>query len=404
MADFLTNHGNSELRARPVLATLRKRAVGLAAVGAIVSGIGFFSATASAEDGPAIRAVLQQFNRAQRSEALPQPTYQVMREPQARGLIPTIFRSPQPRQDVRALGFAPVPMQPTERYLPRSNDRLQRVTVPAGAFPEFGTSTTRADSASQEELRSRRSDPRVIRRDTSQSVWAGTGKGLPMGVNYCVRLCDGFAFPVGHAGQGTQDAQEAACQLACPGADVAMFSAPAGAKDIDEAIRNGRPYSSLPNAFKYRSSKFDSACTCKPAGATTSTAALLTDFTLRRGDLVMTRVGVRHFDGASRFPHRASDFPDALARLTDKKEIAMVRGMETASLRGVISVNAPESVRNRIAVDLERAERVAARQAPTPRRIVEVQRPKRGFEEIKRNVGPLPVRVVNRPAKIVALN
>jgi hypothetical protein len=359
--------------------------------------------TAHAEEGPSIRQVFQQFGSARRAEPqyqAPAAQAQFREVAPARGLIPTIFRSPEPRQDSRALGFAPVSATAPERFTPRSNTPEQRLrlNLPVGALD--GTSPALSTSDEQ------RSRPRVTdTRRSSQPAWEGSGKGLPMAINYCVRLCDGFAFPIGHAGQGSVEAQEAACQLACPGADVAMYTAPAGAKDIDEAIRNGRPYTALPTAFKFRHAKFDSACTCRPAGATTSTAALLTDFTLRRGDLVMTRIGMRHFDGGRQFPYRAADFPDALARVTDKKEIAMVRGMEAASLRGgVISVNASANVRNRVVADLESAERVAARQAPAPTRIVEVPRPTRGFEEVGRSTGPQPVRVVNRPAKIVALN
>jgi hypothetical protein len=68
--------------------------------------------------------------------------------------------------------------------------------------------------------------------------------------NYCVRLCDGFAFPVGATGTGSWNVQEAACRSACPGAETALFSSPAGAKDFNSLSRNGLAYSALPNAFR----------------------------------------------------------------------------------------------------------------------------------------------------------
>ncbi len=65
--------------------------------------------------------------------------------------------------------------------------------------------------------------------------------------------------------------------------------------------RGGANYSALPTAFRYRD-RYDKACTCRPKGSTQSASALLNDFTLRRGDLAMTRTGMRHFDGIKTYP------------------------------------------------------------------------------------------------------
>lgn len=371
-----------------------------ALVAALALGVGV--SPAFAEDGPAMRQVFQQFNRPVRAEPAPQPTAQTAPAPQARGFIPMIFQRPAVRQEPRALGFAPVSLTPPERYLPRGAvDRANPArSQPQPAFDNSQTERGISDKPRETRPRLRAARPDASRHEGSLPGWSGEGRGIAVAVNYCVRLCDGYAFPVGFANSGSQEAQEAACQLACPSAEVAMFTAPAGAKDIDEAIRNGRPYSSIPNAFKYRTARYDAACTCRPKGSTTSSAALLTDFTLRRGDLAMTRIGVRHFDGSERFPYRANTFSDALAKLTDKKEVAIVRGMEAASLRGVISVNASATVRTRVTAEIRQAERVAANAAPS-----EMRRLKGGFEEIRRpQMGPYPVRVVNRPARFVAMN
>ncbi len=98
--------------------------------------------------------------------------------------------------------------------------------------------------------------------------------GLYTATNYCVRLCDGFAFPVGRAGMGDEAAHEAACRMACPDAQTALFTMPRGAKDFSEAYspRGGASYSALPTAFRYRD-RYDKACTCRPKGSTQSASA-----------------------------------------------------------------------------------------------------------------------------------
>lgn len=351
-----------------------------------------------AEEGPQMRQVMQQYNRAARAQAAPQPQG-YFSQPSPRGLIPTIFQRPATRES-RALGFAPVySAPPAPRALPRGP--FDRPAEPGGFFPGGPQASEPAATPVPKRPSETRSRVRAaVAAASSLPGSLGEGKGLNVAVNYCVRLCDGYAFPVGYANSGQQDAQEAACQLACPNSEVAMFTAPVGATDIDQAIRNGRPYSSIPNAFKYRTAKYDAACTCRAPGSTTSATALLTDFTLRTGDLAMSRGGMRHFDGAQRFPYRANNFSDAVAKLTDKKEIAIVRGMEAASLPGVITVNASATVRARVIADIRQAERFAAREQP--RNIIRV---KTGFEEVKRpSMGPNPVRVVNRPTRFMAMN
>jgi Protein of unknown function (DUF2865) len=379
---------------RPAFSGPQTLSFGLLGLGLAILPV-LLPAPLRAEEGPQMRQVMQQYNRPLRAEPTP-AARTFFSQPSPRGLIPTIFQSPAPRQDSRALGFAPVYTAPYPTRAP-----IDRPSQSGGFFPGGPASSGPAINAPAK----RQTDSRPRSRDVSTPAsslpgWTGEGKGLNVAVNYCVRLCDGYAFPVGYANSGQQDAQEAACQLACPNAEVAMFTAPVGATDIDQAIRNGRPYSSIPNAFKYRTAKYDAGCTCRAPGSTTATAALMTDFTMRPGDLAMTRVGMRHFDGSQRFPYRANSFSDALAKLKDKKEIAVVRGMEAASLRGVITVNASANVRARVVAEISQAERVAAREQP--RNIIRVQR---GFQEVKpATMGPYPVRVVNRPTRFVAMN
>jgi hypothetical protein len=322
---------------------------------------------------PQIREVFLEFNKPIRRAV--EPYVQQVRMPQ-------VFRRTETRQ-VQTLNSAP------PRYLPSSRpDVAERsVGLPRGAL----------DVRPIEGLQALPQAPRkakVNRNLTSPEP------GLETATNYCVRLCDGFAFPVGRAGMGDEGAQEAACRLACPESQVALFTMPKGAKDFSEATRGGVNYSALPTAFRYRDS-YNATCTCRPKGQTQSASALLGDFTLRRGDLAMTRIGVRHFDGSARFPHRSANFSDALGKLRDPKEIRRVKEMEAASLRGNLPVEAHAAVRNRVASEIRIAEMKAGNG-----RVVELEKPSRRFQELQaqRSYGPQPVRVIERRQGLVAMN
>jgi hypothetical protein len=230
------------------------------------------------------------------------------------------------------------------------------------------------------------------------------GMGAPTAMNYCVRLCDGFAFPVGAAGAGT-NAQETACRSACPGAQTALFYSPAGAKDFSDMSRGSLSYGALPTAFRYRE-KLTDACSCRPVGATQSSLALLNDVTLRKGDLVMSRIGFRHFDGAARYPLQARNFSDALTKLKDRKEVAVIRAMEVASVRGILPSNAPSGVRSRIVADIRNADAVAKKAAARETRTREISGFAKGFVELRarETARPTVLKVVKRPVGFVAMN
>jgi hypothetical protein len=86
----------------------------------------------------------------------------------------------------------------------------------------------------------------------------------------CVRTCDGYYFPVSFSTTSEHFPEDArTCEALCPGTETRLFyyENPGGGPENMTAI-TGEPYSSLPNAFKYRTS-IDSACTCHPAGSST---------------------------------------------------------------------------------------------------------------------------------------
>jgi hypothetical protein len=94
---------------------------------------------------------------------------------------------------------------------------------------------------------------------------------LPSGIadsgkTLCVRKCDGYYFPISQNASSSRYQTDAQlCQASCPNTEAELFVQPSGADVKDAVSLSGEYYSTLPNAFRYRTS-FDAACTCKRAG------------------------------------------------------------------------------------------------------------------------------------------
>ncbi|MDX2290351.1 MAG: DUF2865 domain-containing protein [Hyphomicrobiaceae bacterium] len=80
----------------------------------------------------------------------------------------------------------------------------------------------------------------------------------------CVRLCDGYFYPLSHATTPDNFAADAErCSASCA-APVRLFVYPnPGGVPEDMEDLDGRAYTSLPTAFLYRSS-YQRRCTCRP--------------------------------------------------------------------------------------------------------------------------------------------
>ena len=157
--------------------------------------------------------------------------------------------------------------------------------------------------------------PQAIRAVGGARLARGAGQPLQLSGaglgnrSVCVRLCDGFFFPVGDVTSNADvEAQENTCTSLCPGAPARLYLMPAGSDNIDEAVsvREKRPYSALPVAFRHASTT-DRTCSCH-AERRSSSVALLQDFTLRKGDGVMTPKGIKVFRGAQHWPYKRNDF------------------------------------------------------------------------------------------------
>ncbi|MEW6643669.1 MAG: DUF2865 domain-containing protein [Pseudomonadota bacterium] len=108
----------------------------------------------------------------------------------------------------------------------------------------------------------------------------------------CVRSCDGFYFPISFAtvpGRFTDD--ERTCKSLCPATDATLYTYRNPGEDMNQAVSiNGQPYSSSPNAFRYRR-EFDATCSCKAAGQSWADALKNIDDKAsaeQQGDIIVT--------------------------------------------------------------------------------------------------------------------
>src|SRR3981081_3525025 len=112
----------------------------------------------------------------------------------------------------------------------------------------------------------------------------------------CVRTCDGGYFPVSFATvQARFQDDERTCKALCPATEATLFTYRNPGEDINQAVSiNGQPYSSLPNAFKFRT-EFNASCACKPAGQTWSEALKSVDDRagVEQGDIIVTEESAR---------------------------------------------------------------------------------------------------------------
>jgi hypothetical protein len=121
-------------------------------------------------------------------------------------------------------------------------------------------------------------------------VYAPRGEGRVRysggGQAYCVRTCDGRYFPITASDNASR---AASCSSFCPASETKVFSG----SSIDNATaENGKSYSELPNAFRYRN-EFVSGCTCNGKDQIgLAPVKIEDDPTLRKGDIVAGENGL----------------------------------------------------------------------------------------------------------------
>lgn len=242
----------------------------------------------------------------------------------------------------RARGARPAPAAvyaPAAAYAPAP--RAQGVpTKPAkaqSAAPISGYRALTIPPLGVEGLRpeDKREDKRDQKREARapETIWAP--KSTPIaGRSVCVRLCDGYHFPIG-ANPGASDiaGQEAVCASACPDSPTRLYLVPAGSEDISDAYsaRGAKSYAALPVALRHTSTR-DNTCTCRRNVSHVARLSHLTDATLRPGDAVMTHKGFRFLRGARQFPFKDSDFSGIESSRLSRSERVRLQAMERASL------------------------------------------------------------------------
>jgi len=108
----------------------------------------------------------------------------------------------------------------------------------------------------------------------------------------CVRSCDGAYFPISFATVPARfPDDEKMCKAQCPAAEATLFSYRNPGEDMNAAVSiNGQPYSSSPNAFRYRQ-EFNPSCSCKAPGQSWADALQGVDDKAaaeQQGDIIVT--------------------------------------------------------------------------------------------------------------------
>lgn len=106
------------------------------------------------------------------------------------------------------------------------------------------------------------------------------------GQAFCVRTCDGRYFPLSAAGG---QSRAAACNGFCPASETKVVY---GSTIDNAATPGGKPYSELPNAFRYRT-ELVAGCTCNGRDQVgLAPVRIENDQTLRKGDIVAAAGGL----------------------------------------------------------------------------------------------------------------
>ncbi len=125
---------------------------------------------------------------------------------------------------------------------------------------------------------------------------------------FCVRLCDGFFYPMGATGSD-ESTQDMLCRSNCPDAKTAVFRGNTGSDPGESHNDAGERYGDLPVAFKFRTS-LTPECTCRRDPGEAEELTAYKDPTLKPGDAIVTNGGAMIFVGGRRLPFASSDFVD----------------------------------------------------------------------------------------------
>jgi Protein of unknown function (DUF2865) len=202
---------------------------------------------------------------------------------------------------------------------PTSNSAVEFLTNSGGSAPSSLTAIA-PDSAAALDISATR------RHKKTASASSMSGRSV------CVRLCDGFFFPVAPVSSSADLAgHEATCEDTCPDAPTALYIQPSGSDKIEDAVStSGAPYTALPVALRSRTT-LDNTCACHRSISHSYSYSLLHDLTLRKGDSVMTPKGFVVFQGQKHLPFARNDFVALTQASMPNDNRATLLSMERAS-------------------------------------------------------------------------
>jgi hypothetical protein len=122
----------------------------------------------------------------------------------------------------------------------------------------------------------------------------------------CVRTCDGGYFPISFATVPARfPDDEKTCKALCPATEANLYAYRNPGEDMNQAVSiGGQPYTSSPNAFRFRQ-EFNPSCACKAAGQTWSDALKTIDDKAaaeQQGDIIVTEESAKKMSRAPTKP------------------------------------------------------------------------------------------------------
>jgi hypothetical protein len=142
------------------------------------------------------------------------------------------------------------------------------------------------------------------------------------GQAFCVRTCDGRYFPIVASDNASR---AASCNSFCPASETKVVY---GSNIDSAAADNGKPYSELPNAFRYRN-EIVAGCTCNGKDQFgLAPVKIENDPTLRKGDIVAGENGLLVAGRSADKRGAALNFSPASERVRAKYERAPVVAAE----------------------------------------------------------------------------
>jgi uncharacterized protein DUF2865 len=142
------------------------------------------------------------------------------------------------------------------------------------------------------------------------------------GQAYCVRTCDGRHFPVTASDNASR---AASCNSFCPASETKVVY---GSSIDNAAGEDGKPYSEMPNAFRYRT-EIVAGCTCNGKDQFgLAQVKIEDDPTLRKGDIVAGENGLLVAGRSADKRGAALNFSPASERVRAKYERVPVVAQE----------------------------------------------------------------------------